>query len=336
MSSVVLIDASWWFGGNKDRGIGQYLKYFFLHVFPVPSNKRIWLVPDSATEKQQQNFSKIFGGEKVFFPTTALLPRQWSSWEKVRRQKEVSHVFIPSPFERPWSILHLQNKLFEETKVEALVFDLLPLQYPQRILNTWSEVDQEEYRQRITLLERCTHLYTISPYSAAQMRQYLSFPLQRISVLEFGGKYDWVRPALSAWPFRRRTETRPFVLTISGGEWRKNLSGTLEYFARAFPKEIQLQVICRLSLRERFQVLWLALRLGILSRIRLCGYITEKQKWHKLAQADALLFLSRAEGLGIPLLEAQAAGVPRVIISRALEKAGHGTLCDDFYEVALT
>ena len=42
------------------------------------------------------------------------------------------------------------------------------------------------------------------------------------------------------------------------------------------------------------------------------GYVSEEEKWELLSRADVLVFPSLYEGFGLPILEAQAAGVPVV------------------------
>lgn len=44
--------------------------------------------------------------------------------------------------------------------------------------------------------------------------------------------------------------------------------------------------------------------------VQAVGYIKEPQKWALLARANALLFLSKSEGFGLPILEAMRVGTP--------------------------
>jgi len=69
------------------------------------------------------------------------------------------------------------------------------------------------------------------------------------------------------------------------------------------------------------------------------GYISETEKGKLLEHTETLLFLSRAEGFGLPLLEAQVARVPVIASDIPImhEIAGEGAYFvkkDDMYEIA--
>lgn len=61
------------------------------------------------------------------------------------------------------------------------------------------------------------------------------------------------------------------------------------------------------------------------------GYVDEQKKWKLLRQSEAFLFPSLYEGFGIPVLEAQAAGIPVVTsnISSLPEVGGNGAVYVD-------
>jgi len=65
--------------------------------------------------------------------------------------------------------------------------------------------------------------------------------------------------------------------------------------------------------------------------IREMGYVREDEKWKLFRNADALVFVSLAEGFGLPILEAQAVGTPVITsnIPALLEVAGEGAICVD-------
>jgi len=323
--STTLIDAFWFFGGNRERGIGRYLQYYFQHEFSVPTEERLWLVPKTAPDRQVNELLSLFGGKSLVFDFTETKPRQQELLRRYLDQKEVLEVFLSSPFERPWSLLDFQ-RLFTEMKIPmtAIVFDVLPLQFAEQILRTWSEEDRHLYQKRLSKLQAVESILTISPHTQRQLNELVGIPEKRMAVLKFGLTDAWIKPPrevdLKWW---REMSTGKYVVTISGGEWRKNLEGTLRYFAKRFKRNrYTLVVICRLGRKELWRYQFLAWRLGIKNQVRWLGYVDERVKWRFLAQARVFLFLSRGEGLGIPILEAKKANIPEIIISPELAEAG--------------
>lgn len=317
MARPVLIDASFWFGGNRKRGIGAYLDAYFQFHCPIARSLRVWLCPSGTSERETNEIVSRYGGKcwVIQDVQTELLSGIQS--------RHIAQVLLPSPFERPFSLLDFLS-VFQAAmlRVEAIVFDLLPLQYPRKILSTWPEKDQKEYRARASLLRAVDFYWVISPATALVLQAELAIPPQKIKVLRFGLQPDWLQV-----PQMEKIQRDPHLwLTISGGEWRKNLEGTLQFFAKQRKSGDKLVVICRLGWRRRFQLHLLAIQLGIGLSTHFIGEVSESEKWQYLWRASAFLFLSRAEGLGIPLLEAERANVPRIIVSKELVKSGLASL----------
>lgn len=323
MKSPILIDASWWVGGNQRRGIGRYLSYFFESVFEVASADRIWLFPSATSSREIAEFLARFGGGYAVIDIKATPAAQAAALAGIIKEKAIVRSLISSPFERPWSLLDQAEGLkSSKVKIQALLFDLLPLQYEAEILQTWPSADQQRYRQRLELLKLADGFWAISPQTASQLESLLRIPAAKISVLKFGLSPGWLRPPAKGAPARLPHPDKELALTISAGEWRKNLGGTIAYFAQQLSKTHDLFAICRLNLGEQWRFRQIALRWDVHSLVHFLGELTEREKWRYLYSADVFLFLSLAEGLGIPLLEARAAGIKRIIISPQLRSAG--------------
>ena len=152
--SITLIDGLWYFGGNRQRGIGRYLEYFFQHECAIDPKDRVWLVPQSGSDRLVNELLAKFGGRSLVFDFTETKPRQLELMRRFLDEKKVTEVWVSSPFERPWSLLDFQALFAEiEIPVTAVVFDLLPLQFPDKILATWSQGDQHLYQRRTQKLQ---------------------------------------------------------------------------------------------------------------------------------------------------------------------------------------
>lgn len=334
---MIILDGSWWCGGNKQRGIGRYLDAFFRFEFNSEKKEDlIWVLPDWSSQEDRQSFIRNYAGQIVLAPTQADSGHQHQWWLQLVDEKKPKKIWLTSAFERPWSLLSLGKSLFEpDIPVSAVVFDLLPLEYSRTILETWSSVDQQDYQERVELLQQVDHFVAISPYVKRQLVGLLYVESKKIHVPEFGLECSWIEAPNKKVQPHAVTGTHPLVVTLSGGEWRKNLPGTLRYFARGFSHNYRLVIVCRLGWKEHLRLRWLAFQLGILHRVTFTNFISEEEKWEYLYRAEVGLFLSRAEGLGIPLLEYTRASIPRIVVSRQLERDGFGQLLPPYYEIAL-
>ena len=103
----------------------------------------------------------------------------------------------------------------------------------------------------------------------------------------------------------------PYLLTLATIEPRKGLDILLDALARASAPRVPLVVVGQpgwggVDVERR------AAELGLGDRVRLLGRLSDADLAVALTGATALVAPSRAEGFGLPVLEAMAAGVPVV------------------------
>ena len=159
------------------------------------------------------------------------------------------------------------------------------------------------------------------------MRLY-QVPQEEISVIYEGFQKSEVIPASSS-----QNNQAPYFLFIGRVEERKNVSRIIEAFT--FLKE-KTELPHRLLLVGKPGYGYEEIKNKIekskyQNQIRELGYVNENEKWELLKKADVLLFPSLYEGFGLPILEAQAVGVPVITstTSSLPEIAGEGAFLVD-------
>src|SRR5690606_27899472 len=126
---------------------------------------------------------------------------------------------------------------------------------------------------------------------------------------------------------------KPFVLYVGDGDWRKNIEGMIGGLARARAEGIEVDLAwagklapSRSEAPERE-----ARAAAVADAVHALGYVPDDDLRELYRAARAHLFVSRAEGFGLTVVEAMAAGCP-VITTKAgslAEVAGDSALAVD-------
>jgi glycosyltransferase involved in cell wall biosynthesis len=141
-------------------------------------------------------------------------------------------------------------------------------------------------------VRRADLVLTLSESARADIERVLGLPRAKIRVTYLGG------PSLDPEPASKE----PYFLFVGGTEKRKNLAAVLEAFKSVEGFELRVVGANKASpvhdaRREQSGVRWL-------------GFIAEEQLVELYRHATALVFPSRYEGFGLPILEAMARRTP--------------------------
>lgn len=187
-------------------------------------------------------------------------------------------------------------------------------------------------------LRRADWLIADSDYTRRTLVDALGIPPGRISVVYLGIDQARFRPMPVPASFRQRyalPEVGPYLLYVGSEEPRKNISTLLRAFAqvrRGFSDATLLKVGAAGSIEYRNQSRRLAEELGIATAVRWFDEVPEADLPLFYNAAYVLVFPSRHEGFGFPVLEALACGTPVVAFhaSSIPELAGDAaTLVDE-------
>ena len=148
-------------------------------------------------------------------------------------------------------------------------------------------------------VRRADLVLTLSESARSDIESVLGVPRAKIRVIPLGG------PPLDPEP----SSKEPYFLFVGGTEKRKNLGAVLEAFSSLDGFELRVVGTHKTSpihdaRREQSGVHWL-------------GHVSEEELVELYRHATALVFPSRYEGFGLPILEAMARRTPVIASNRS-------------------
>lgn len=200
-------------------------------------------------------------------------------------------------------------------KIVAACHDLIGMRFPQYFSRSaqayWSHLQPQSMRHADQLL-------TVSNATKRDIVQLLNYPESKITVTPLAPKpiFTPARNTEEITRIRRAHNLpRPYCLTVGTIEPRKNIGFLIEAYSTAKRNDHDLVIVGKKGwdwpvVDQRIR------QLHLQDRVKILEYITEADLVHIYAGATALLFPSRYEGFGLPILEAMASGIP-VIASTA-------------------
>lgn len=171
--------------------------------------------------------------------------------------------------------------------------------------------------------DRATVVVCPSDTARADVVRALSLPPEKVHVVPETPAAEFRH---ASWQEESQAEERP-LLVVGSIEARKNPSLMLEALALA----PDLLPVVFVGLPAGFDLMAEADRLGVRSRVRALGWLPDRELARLYREAAALVFPSRYEGFGLPVIEAFACGTP-VVASTAgsiPEVAGDAALLVD-------
>lgn len=212
----------------------------------------------------------------------------------------------------------VEGLLNKTAPVNALThYDLIPLVHKQRYLqdpgfSAW-------YYKKLQALKNTDLLLAISGYSRQEAIDLLYIPEDRVVNISSAIDGEFFSPvsisAAEEQGFRSRLGLiKPFVMYTGGIDYRKNINGLIEAFAR-LPENLrrirQLAIVCRIDPTEQQRLELLALDRGLVpGTVVFTGFVSDEDLRTLYTLAELFVFPSLHEGFGLPLLEAMSCGTP--------------------------
>ncbi|MCU1359981.1 MAG: hypothetical protein JWN99_1270 [Ilumatobacteraceae bacterium] len=237
---------------------------------------------------------------------------------KVVRSDEVSRERL--------SLLHVGSPVELDLPIEQIVFgqperlvvnlfDLIPLVFRDHYLR--DPGTSLRYLTRIGVYNSADRVLADSQSAADDAIRLLGIPAERCRVVGAGASEAFRLPSGGVAEAAARVmldlpAIRPgYIMLPSGIDWRKNIEGVLRGYSQLsaeLRRRHQLVLVCRAAEDERRYLLELADGLGCADTFVMTGYVSDSLLVALNQAAYLVIFPSRYEGFGLPVLEARRCG----------------------------
>ncbi|MEX2627082.1 MAG: glycosyltransferase family 1 protein [Ilumatobacteraceae bacterium] len=200
--------------------------------------------------------------------------------------------------------------------VAAVMYDVIPYRHP----DTYQAVPAARRlaQVRAPLARTVDALLAISEFAADTAAHELAYPREHVATIGAGVEPRFVPAATRAMPRPDRVlppDVGRYVVSVTGGDERKNTHGLLQAWARLAPagrashRLVVVGAHDHLVLRrwERW-----AAEEGVAGEVVFTGAVTDDEMVGLLQGADLAVMPSVEEGFGLPVLEAAACGCPAI------------------------
>ncbi len=248
----------------------------------------------------------------------------WVSGKGSEPDPKPSIYHVTSPFEGPTPFVTLEEQWPRwarrpGTRLVVTLHDLIPLIFSEHYIDP-DPIHMSRWLARLGMVRTADHILAVSQRTATDAVEHLQFDESRITVIDAGTSVQIASMVGSREEAAKILQGKfpglrdGFLFYVGGGDWRKNVTGLIEAYARLpeqFRERHQLVITYKLDPEARQNLEGFAGGLGIHGdQLLLTGFVPDRELSALYRRCGLFVFPSLYEGAGLPILEAMACGAP--------------------------
>lgn len=296
---------------HADRGIPAYAQSLVQQLAERhPRHRFLWMVePGRPMPPRQAELARLgaFRTERELQADPSLsVDVLLSTW-----------LFLPPGKAGPAELLPAWLKAHAPLRL-GIVYDLIPYLFPERYLS--KAEDRSLFLAGLRELRSYDRLFAISEATRQDVIRFGGISPHKVVTLPGGldaAKQQALGAPDSALAHQDLPAGEDYFIYVGGEDWRKNMPGLVRGYARFIGERPsgrpspRLGIVCRISDGGRQELMALADSLGLPEGAVVCtGMVPDDLFIALMRGARGMVFPSFYEGLGLPILEGYACGIP--------------------------
>lgn len=307
---------------SKNRGIGNYAFGLFKTLIKSDKENHYYMfnIMEEFSWKSYADDENIiedfyYLGKEQFLAHEPYKEIFGKILQNFIKKNEIDIFIITSPFDG--HVLPYRKEWFQNVNVVAIVYDIIPYVMKEHYLT--DKNSYKWYMSCVDMLRWCDRLLVISNSVKTDLIHYLDFPADRIDVI-WGAINEQFRMINISLDEQKRLYTKfgihgKYIMCTGGDDERKNIEGLIRSYGK-LSKEVrgdyQLVIVCKLSQTSVEKYHNLAIECGVENQVVLTNFASDEELVFLYNLASLMVFPSKYEGFGLPIVEAFACNVPVV------------------------
>ncbi|MFP4380580.1 MAG: glycosyltransferase family 4 protein [Candidatus Sumerlaeia bacterium] len=299
---------------------------------PIPDYVRVMTISEP---RQHAGWT-----QRIFRMTGSLTDWSWARMADARELQAMSRSFgadilhICCPLHGPfnWSI-------DPTVATVATLYDLIPYKYREMYLDQWPDFARRRYMHRLDMLRKLPLAFVISRAVAEDAEEYLNLSESQIALAYPGLRFD--PEAKKPPPLPQRLDD-PFVFAFYSRNPSKNSQTLVRAYAGlpgALRGKFPLKLACPDDPETRTELDDKISEAGLRGQVEVLEGLGDAELQEHYRKASLFVLPSKAEGFGLPALEAMCSGAPVLasnisVLREILDDAGSYFSPDDSDELA--